>query len=99
MQLIYTGWIDLSTLLSILNIDNILTELIEKTEVIRFWCKIGDKTGQFITVLMVSFPGFSIDKDENFSGHKERIYREEGSKNTKAEKNKKERSKKIKYSE
>ena len=37
-----TGWIDLSTGLSILTIDYNLTELIEKN-VISFWCKIGEK--------------------------------------------------------
>ena len=41
-----TGWIDLSTGLSILTIDCNLTELIEKN-VISFWCKIGGKTGQY----------------------------------------------------
>ena len=41
-----TGWIDLSTGLSILTIDCNLTELIEKN-VISFWCKIGGKTGHY----------------------------------------------------
>ncbi len=39
------AWIDLSTGLSIFNIDCIPTELIEKNA-ISFWCKIGAKTGQ-----------------------------------------------------
>ena len=61
-----TGWIDLSTGLSILTIDCNLTELIRKN-VISFWCKIGGKTGQYTCTWSWSpFHNFSLLKIETF---------------------------------